>query len=692
MSQEEEYEDSNSDSDNETKAKSKGLVKYSKKNIFLYDKKCRTVLHLGVLYKNLTKAAANSINLDKVTSKIQKMIDKNQIYLRDVGPIILGITKIVVKKTYILLDDIEELTKLRIISRDENRSAKREIRDYIDDKDDSSKKNKLSAKDGQILGNELKDTVGTNPLNINSLDNDIFNYQNTHTLSLENSIKKNKKANNKYSDLTFRKDIIELNNDDMIRRTIQKMSRLNDSDIKNIVSTNKKSNKKEINFDSDNKNSKTLQNLREMLLNKNNNTNVNDPSHIRNSENIFDDNNTDNNNKDVDGFFTVIKSQIEDPNNDNRIDELNNNDGNNDINFDFQINVNSLQDKNFNSNIKYKINDDDPVKSNLKSNKKKKTLLMHKGRLKYDEDLEMEMEEPTEKLSDKQKREIEKRIQKENQYKLESIQFNFNIFHFDRNKLTTFNEEKYEYLLPKFLETEDTDTYNQEEESEIKGIRKEDSVEGSSAKLNIINSSNMESNDKNDISRLNRLTTSNKKKLTLGNFDSDNKLLMKNLSRMSLDKNDFKGSISFIEKIKEIDKENKKNKDSDINREENSENEKSNFNELDIIEQDVNNDNNNNDINIDIDGGENNKDNNIKYIDDIKEEEDIIQLKEDLETNVFKSKKNISFVKIRDKLENKEKFMEPKLFYDMLLLAQKGDVEMTQKKIMDNESINIHLN
>ena len=256
--------------------------------------------------------------------------------------------------------------------------------------------------------------------------------------------------------------------------------------------------------------------------------------------------------------------------------------------------------------------------------------------------------------------------------------------------MTTFNEEKYEYLLPKFLETEDTDT-NREDESEIKGIRKEESVEGSSTKLNIINNSNLESNDKNDISRLNRLTTSNKKKLTLGNFDSDNKLLMQNLSRMTLDKNDFKGSISFIEKIKEIDKENKKNKDSDINREDNSENVNSNFNDLDLIEQDVNNDNNN-DANIDIDNGENNKDNNIKYIDDIKEEEDIIQLKEDLETNVFKNKKNISFVKIRDKLDNKEKFMQPKLFYDMLLLAQKGDIEMTQRKIMDNESINIHLN
>ena len=81
------------------------------------------------------------------------MIDKNQIYLRDVGPIILGITKIVVKKTYILLDDIEELTKLRINSRNENRLTKREIKDYIDDKDNNSKKNKLNDKDEQILVN-----------------------------------------------------------------------------------------------------------------------------------------------------------------------------------------------------------------------------------------------------------------------------------------------------------------------------------------------------------------------------------------------------------------------------------------------------------------------------------------------------------------------------------------------------------
>ena len=120
MSQDEQDDSNYSNSDKETKEKSQDLVKYSKKNIFLYDKKCRTVLHLGVLYKNLTKAAANSINLDKITSKIQSMIDKNQIYLRDAGPIILGITKIVVKKTYILFEDIEELTKLKINSKEQN--------------------------------------------------------------------------------------------------------------------------------------------------------------------------------------------------------------------------------------------------------------------------------------------------------------------------------------------------------------------------------------------------------------------------------------------------------------------------------------------------------------------------------------------------------------------------------------------
>ena len=681
MSQEDVDDSNYSNSDNETKEKNQDLVKYSKKNIFLYDKKCRTVLHLGVLYKNLTKAAANSINLDKITSKIQSMIDKNQIYLRDAGPIILGITKIVVKKTYILFEDIEELTKLRINSKDQNRITNKENKEDIEDNENTQKK-EINLKGRQIIGNEVKDSTGTTALNINSFDDDILNLRNSHLLGIENSILKNKKLNNKYSDLTFSKDIIELNNDDMIRRTIQKMSKLKDSDIKNMLSTNKNNKyKDELKFDTENKNSKTLENLREMLFNKNNNktnNNINETNYNL-SNNV--DNNLDNNNKDVEGFFTVIKSQIEESNNigNNKPDEI----LDNDINFNFDINVNVLQNDNFNSNIKYQINKDDPINNNLKTNINKKTQFMLKGKLKYDEDIELDMDEPPEKLGNKEKKELEKQIEKDNELKLENLQLNYNIFKFDKNKLTSFGGEKYEYLLPKFLEA-DEEEENKDNESEIKGIRKEDNITDSTTKINIINNSNSQSNDKSDISRLNRLTTSNKKKLSLANFDLENKLLLHNLSRMTLDKNDFKGSTSFIEKIKEIDNENKKN---DNSREDNNENLNNNFNDLDLIEQDDNNYNFNNQN----ENNEENKDK-VKYIsEDIKEEEDAVLLKEDLEKNVLHNKKNISFNKIRDKLENSDKFVEPKLFYDLLLLAQKGDVDITQKELMNNESINIRL-
>ena len=681
MSQEDVDDSNYSNSDNETKEKNQDLVKYSKKNIFLYDKKCRTVLHLGVLYKNLTKAAANSINLDKITSKIQSMIDKNQIYLRDAGPIILGITKIVVKKTYILFEDIEELTKLRINSKDQNRITNKENKEDIEDNENTQKK-EINLKGRQIIGNEVKDSTGTTALNINSFDDDILNLRNSHLLGIENSILKNKKLNNKYSDLTFSKDIIELNNDDMIRRTIQKMSKLKDSDIKNMLSTNKNNKyKDELKFDTENKNSKTLENLREMLFNKNNNktnNNINETNYNL-SNNV--DNNLDNNNKDVEGFFTVIKSQIEESNNigNNKQDEI----LDNDINFNFDINVNVLQNDNFNSNIKYQITKDDPINNNLKTNINKKTQFMLKGKLKYDEDIELDMDEPPEKLGNKEKKELEKQIEKDNELKLENLQLNYNIFKFDKNKLTSFGGEKYEYLLPKFLEA-DEEEENKNNESEIKGIRKEDNITDSTTKINIINNSNSQSNDKSDISRLNRLTTSNKKKLSLANFDLENKLLLHNLSRMTLDKNDFKGSTSFIEKIKEIDNENKKN---DNSREDNNENLNNNFNDLALIEQDDNNYNFNNQN----ENNEENKDK-VKYIsEDIKEEEDAVLLKEDLEKNVLHNKKNISFNKIRDKLENSDKFVEPKLFYDLLLLAQKGDVDITQKELMNNESINIRL-
>ena len=673
MSQESDTSSNKSNSDNETDDKTQALTTYSKKSIFLYDKKCRTVLHLGVLYRNLSKAATNAINLDKITHKIQKMIDKNQIYLRDVGPIILGITKIVVKKTFFLFKDIEELTNLRMNSKDQrnltgrNNGNNSEDNSEIKEKD-SRKKSKKNLDSKKLLGNEHEDTLA---MNINSLETEGLNNQN----SLAGTAFKNKLRNaNKLTDLTFSKDIIELTNDDMIRRTIQKMSKLENSDIKELVSTNKKNKKDDTKFDTENKNSKTLKNLREMLLNKNggkNNSNLNlNELNMDYSAHNFDGSvNLDENNKDVNNFFTVVRSQIDNENN----APLDND--NIDHNFDFEINMNDFKDENnLYSNKKYDINKDE-IKKNLKTKKNKKSEYMnYNAKLKYDDELEMKYDTDfdNDKIRKGKIKEMEKKLEAENMFKLENIQFNTNIFLFDKNKLTGFSNEKYEYLLPQFLEAKDDE--NSEDNN------KEISLDSYSKLRNDSNIASVSKlSEKNDIYRNERFTSSNKKKISLGNFDSNN-ILMNNLSRLSLDRNDFKGAKSFIEKLNLMDKEN--------NNETNNDNININ-NDIDLIEQENDLEEKNNEINLE----ENKKIKEIKSNEEIKEEEDANLLKEDLQKNVFsKSKKKITFDKIREKLDNKEKFEEPKLFYDLLLLAQNGDVEITQSELMENKKINVSLN
>ena len=673
MSQESDTSSNKSNSDNETDDKTQALTTYSKKSIFLYDKKCRTVLHLGVLYRNLSKAATNAINLDKITHKIQKMIDKNQIYLRDVGPIILGITKIVVKKTFFLFKDIEELTNLRMNSKDQrnlmgrNNGNNSEDNSEIKEKD-SRKKSKKNLDSKKLLGNEHEDTLA---MNINSLETEGLNNQN----SLAGTAFKNKLRNaNKLTDLTFSKDIIELTNDDMIRRTIQKMSKLENSDIKELVSTNKKNKKDDTKFDTENKNSKTLKNLREMLLNKNggkNNSNLNlNELNMDYSAHNFDGSvNLDENNKDVNNFFTVVRSQIDNENN----APLDND--NIDHNFDFEINMNDFKDENnLYSNKKYDINKDE-IKKNLKTKINKKSEYMnYNAKLKYDDELEMKYDTDfdNDKIRKGKIKEMEKKLEAENMFKLENIQFNTNIFLFDKNKLTGFSNEKYEYLLPQFLEAKDDE--NSEENN------KEISLDSYSKLRNDSNIASVSKlSEKNDIYRNERFTSSNKKKISLGNFDSNN-ILMNNLSRLSLDRNDFKGAKSFIEKLNLMDKEN--------NNETNNDNININ-NDIDLIEQENDLEEKNNEINLE----ENKKIKEIKSNEEIKEEEDANLLKEDLQKNVFsKSKKKITFDKIREKLDNKEKFEEPKLFYDLLLLAQNGDVEITQSELMENKKINVSLN
>ena len=662
----EKYESSSeeSKSDSETNDKSQALVNYSKKSIFLYDKKCRTVLQLGVIYRNLSKAATNAINLDKITHKIQSMINKDQIYLRDVGPIILGITKIVVKKTFFLYKDIEELTNLRISSREPSKIQGNTSEDNSEIKERKNRDVIINGK--KLLGNDNEE--GTLAMNINSMDTEGLNFQNTALGGLNSTAGKNNKirAGNKFTDMTFSKDIIELTNDDMIRRTIQKMSKLDNTDIKDIISTNKKRTKDDLKFETENKNSKTLNNLKEMLLNKGNNkdlssSNLNELNLDYSAQNSVIN---DANNKDVDNFFTVVKSQITNDNN------VLNNEENNENNFDFEFNMDNLKVDNYLfSNKKVKINKDD-MKSNLKSKITKKSEFMKgNAKLKYDDEIELEDYIKSKKGKND---DIEKQIEQENKIKLNNIQFDNNIFLFDKKKLTGFINEKYEYLLPPFLEAKDDNEESKSRKSLDSYVKvRKDSNFNTDSKLT----------EKNDISRAERFTTSNKKKISLGNFDS-NSILMNNLSRLTLDRNDFKGAASFIEKMNLFGKEN-----NDENNKEELNMDNSNINnDMDLIEQD-----NDNEGNIDIE--ENKKIKEIKTNEELKEEEDAKLLKEDLENNVFsKNKKKITFDKIRDKLDNKEKFEEPKLFYDLLLLAQKGDIEITQKDLMNNKTINVSLN
>ena len=662
----EKYESSSeeSKSDSETNDKSQALVNYSKKSIFLYDKKCRTVLQLGVIYRNLSKAATNAINLDKITHKIQSMINKDQIYLRDVGPIILGITKIVVKKTFFLYKDIEELTNLRISSREPSKIQGNTSEDNSEIKERKNRDVIINGK--KLLGNDNEE--GTLAMNINSMDTEGLNFQNTALGGLNSTAGKNNKirAGNKFTDMTFSKDIIELTNDDMIRRTIQKMSKLDNTDIKDIISTNKKRTKDDLKFETENKNSKTLNNLKEMLLNKGNNkdlasSNLNELNLDYSAQNSVIN---DANNKDVDNFFTVVKSQITNDNN------VLNNEENNENNFDFEFNMDNLKVDNYLfSNKKVKINKDE-MKNNLKSKITKKSEFMKgNAKLKYDDEIELEDYIKSKKGKND---DIEKQIEQENKIKLNNIQFDNNIFLFDKKKLTGFINEKYEYLLPPFLEAKDDNEESKSRKSldSYVKVRKESNF-NTDSKLT----------EKNDISRAERFTTSNKKKISLGNFDS-NSILMNNLSRLTLDRNDFKGAASFIEKMNLFGKEN----NNENNKEElNMDNSNIN-NDIDLIEQD-----NDNEGNIDIE--EKKKIKEIKTNEELKEEEDAKLLKEDLENNVFsKNKKKITFDKIRDKLDNKEKFEEPKLLYDLLLLAQKGDIEITQKDLMNNKTINVSLN
>ena len=405
-----------------------------------------------------------------------------------------------------------------------------------------------------------------------------------------------------------------------------------------------------------------------MLLNKHFNTDIKEEQIFGYSVTNFNESeNLDDNNKEVNDFFQVLKTQIENENNTEKYNEESSN------KFEFDDNILDTYDDNFlNTNKKLFINKEE-IDKNLKtkSNNKSKYFRANK-QLKKDDVIEIDFTKKGNKEQD------ENKLQKENKFQLESIKINTELYLFDKNKITGFSNEKYEYLLPNFFE-------------ENKEINKNDlNSKDDESNINLRNESNINSinanSSKKDIIRADRLTTSNKKQIPLDNFDSNN-IIMNNLKYLSLDSNDYRGGKSFIALLDKIEKEKEKGKGNktDIYL-------KSNINE----NTDSNNYENNYEIN-DYDNYHNyenffNDNNKSQTNEEINEENDANILKDELENYLFFEKKNdISFTNIRDNLVRREKFKEPKIFYDLLLLAQKGDIDINQKEIMNNKSINISI-
>ena len=165
-----------------------------------------------------------------------------------------------------------------------------------------------------------------------------------------------------------------------------------------------------------------------------------------------------------------------------------------------------------------------------------------------------------------------------------------------------------------------------------------------------------------------------KKKLSVSNLQNETISLLKNLSRLSLSKDDFNG-VLLTTKIKEEEKKKEKNK-----------NEIPLLNDLNDEDLNLNYDNDNiyNSIN-------KSKDLSIskKYInEDEKEKKNIKELNKVLNEKIFNKKKSSNFNNIY-KHVNKEKFPPGKLFYDLLILAQNEEIEITQNELFNNSTIKI---
>ena len=361
-------------------------------------------------------------------------------------------------------------------------------------------------------------------------------------------------------------------------------------------------------------------------------------------------------------------SNISDKNNLN-FEEINN-EINYDINDDF---VNNNINKDLNNIINENLNSENEVvdlSNILEQNKdtskeinkqlqikKKKIILVHSNKfLEKDNIITIDLKSDEDKFNIN----IDNIINKFKEKLYENI--------FDKDKILSFEgEKKYEYLIP------DNYVINQNLNDETINIDKINEKSKIKSKEKISEKKEEEELEKrHDITPI---ISTIKKKLSVSNLQNETISLLKNLSRLSLSKDDFNG-VLLTTKIKE-EKEKKKEK---------NKNELPLLNDLNDEDLNLNYDNDNIDDSI-------NKSKDIsiskKYMnEDEKEKKNIKELNKVLNEKIFNKKKSSDFNNIY-KYVNKEKFPPGKLFYDLLILAQNEEIEITQSELFNNSTIKI---
>ena len=339
-------------------------------------------------------------------------------------------------------------------------------------------------------------------------------------------------------------------------------------------------------------------------------------------------------------------------------------DFNDDLNYDINENIND-NDLNYDNNdfvdlfdiLKQNKKSVKQIEKNLKE-KEKKNIFVHKNKfLDYDDDININLEPPEKKTN----------------YVVDNMinQFKEKLFdnYFDENKIISFEgESQYEYLIPENLIKLNTITQNEKSEEKTK-IENDTFLNNNN--ISTINKKDDEIEIRHDITPI---ITTEKKKISISNFKNESRQLLKSLSRLSLNKNDFNGTL-LSTKIKEIKEKEEKKKKSLLN----------NINNDDTYLNNINEDDNF------LDNSNNDKSRNISIKDINEEEIEKINLKElcnILNENILKKKKSTDFNTIC-KCVDKEKFPPPKLFYDLLILAQNNEIEISQNELFNNSTIKI---